>query len=386
MASKSDMKTGGACGSGGCLQLIFVLVSTACMIDTVQRRFEQVLELGWNVWQGSGTSGSNSLVDFTVSETSLNYRLTEADRRDFEQKGYLVVKDVLGPTELADLNAAADDWYSQGHLGRKGAMFHGYVFSSTHDWALRRPALVQTLANPRILGKIIDILGWNIKVYHAHLAYKEGVENPECDSVAQCASNDDPKHGVEWHQDSGRINMDLDEAGDPRPRFSVKVGFYLTDTTDSESPAMWVIPGSHLNHTKAVRATALTPPPGAVPLRVPAGSAVIADRRMWHAPPPDRNFRLGRKILFYGFAHRWLQTKDPMQTSEVMKRAKCPVIQQLLGRIGTYNGLYSPNDDDAPLRSWLETRGALQDNKMNWSASLSWDPCTKDHLWGSECL
>jgi hypothetical protein len=35
---------------------------------------------------------------------------------------------------------------------------------------------------------------------------------------------------LEWHQDSGRLNVDFES--NPRPRISLKVGYFLTDTTE----------------------------------------------------------------------------------------------------------------------------------------------------------
>ena len=209
---------------------------------------------------------------------------------------------------------------------------------------------MRTLANPMILGKVIDVLGWNIRCYHAEIAYKEGVG---C-SASKCASSDGSQDMIVWHQDSGRINVDVE--GNPRPRLSLKVAFYLTDTTDLDSLTMRVIPGSHLNNTLAFinytqyqATTVASEASGAIPVRVKAGSAIFFDRRLWHAAPLGRNFSKTRKVVLYGFAHRWLQTKDPMRTSDILNHARCPVLRQLLGHIGTYNGLFSPGANDAPL-------------------------------------
>ena len=40
------------------------------------------------------------------------------------------------------------------------------------------------------------------------------------------------------------LNMDLES--NPRPRISLKIGYFLTDTTVEGSGNFYVIPGSHL--------------------------------------------------------------------------------------------------------------------------------------------
>ena len=72
----------------------------------------------------------------------------------------------------------------------------------------------------------------------------------------------------------------------------------LLDTLRSlESPQFWVVPGSHLKNSMAnTAAGAVELPPGAQRLPVPAGSAVVIDRRLWHAGPlGDDAFALSRR-------------------------------------------------------------------------------------------
>ena len=56
------------------------------------------------------------------------------------------------------------------------------------------------------------------------------------------AARQTPKR-LGWHQDSGRVNRDLE--GDPRPRISLKVAFFLTDTSVAGRGNFSVVPGSH---------------------------------------------------------------------------------------------------------------------------------------------
>jgi ectoine hydroxylase-related dioxygenase (phytanoyl-CoA dioxygenase family) len=48
---------------------------------------------------------------------------------------------------------------------------------------------------------------------------------------------------VAWHQDSMRVNEELEYH--PRPRLSLKVGYYLTDTRRADWGNTLLLPGSH---------------------------------------------------------------------------------------------------------------------------------------------
>jgi len=102
----------------------------------------------------------------------------------------------------------------------------------------------------------------------------------------------------------------------PQPMLSVKVSFWLTDTTSPDSGAMRIVPRSHLsNELPPSYGAAVGPrgkdvdtgaggmkdsmvigrgvlatgePEGAIDLAVKAGSAVIFDRRCPSSPPPSR--------------------------------------------------------------------------------------------------
>ena len=79
-------------------------------------------------------------------------------------------------------------------------------------------------------------LGWNIQIYHTVLAYSP--------------PGDGPVAFQGWHQDSDRVNHEIESI--PRPRISVKIAHFLTDCTDEGRANFWVVPGSHLMDTYAI--------------------------------------------------------------------------------------------------------------------------------------
>jgi ectoine hydroxylase-related dioxygenase (phytanoyl-CoA dioxygenase family) len=191
---------------------------------------------------------------------------------------------------------------------------------------------------PRVLPKVWGILGWNIYLYHAHLIVTPPTGLPP----------DDKTFG--WHQDSGRVNVEMESH--PRPRLSLKVAYFLSDVSVPGRGNFWVIPKSHLRDTLDDKpTTGVGQPPGAVPVCVKPGTAVFFDRRLWHTASPNWS-DVTRKVLFYGYGYRWIRTKDDMTVQSLWEKAD-PVRRQLLGDGVNANGHYTPTDADVPLRGWL---------------------------------
>lgn len=272
-----------------------------------------------------------------MDPTCLDYCLTEAERLAFERDGFFVVEDVLPPEQVEELNGVVDRLYDLCCVSEglePGARLN------LLDFVGRDERFLELLDWPKTFPKVWGILGWNIQLYHSHLI----VTPPEPES----------QRGVQkrlgWHQDSGRLNVELE--GEPRPRVSLKVGFFLTDTTAPDRGNFHVVPGSHLRNRLALPEDGVSDPEGTTPVRVPAGSAVFFDRRIWHAAGRNHS-DVTRKALFYGYSYRWLRPRDDMTVDHYLERCD-PVRRQLLGASTGGFGYTSPKDEDVPLKLWIE--------------------------------
>ena len=134
----------------------------------------------------------------------------------------------------------------------------------------RDPRLLRLVDHPRIFPKIWGIMGWNIALYHSHYT----VTPPEFAADASAATR------LSWHQDSGQLNVDLEQR--PQPRISMKVGFYLTDSLDTSGRDgnMALIPGSHRWPSSGLHlpADGVSNPAGVVHVAAAAGDCVLFDR------------------------------------------------------------------------------------------------------------
>ena len=280
---------------------------------------------------GSGSSVQNGV---SVDTGCLQHCMTDEQREQFDQQGYLVVPDALDEATLGRLVEAADrvdrdarkeDAIDPGAiLGMFRTVLEDDVFLDLLDW-------------PTTFPLIWDILGWNVQHYISHLIYYP----PE------------PKGSVDlkpggWHQDGGRPIPEMER---PQPRLSLKVAFWLSDVSELEHGGIRVVPGSH----KWDRPPERDPDDdfeGAIQVLVKAGTAVLFDRRMWHSKGINTS-DLTRKVLFLGYSYRWLRGLDyNVIPNEVLERCS-PIRRQLLGD-GVYaQGWWQPRDEDVPLKGWL---------------------------------
>ena len=264
---------------------------------------------------------------------SLQHRLTPDEKRAFDETGMLVVPDALDPQKLELLTAETDRVhrrYLDNGFYPASALFHPNFLPDADCFA-------DLVDHDRVLPKVWGILGWNIYLYHAHMIV----------SPPSGKQPDDKTFG--WHQDSGRVNRDIETH--PRPRLSLKVAYFLSDVSVPGRGNFWVVPGTHLCDTLELPQGGTGQPEGAEPVCVKPGTAVLFDRRLWHTASPNWS-DVTRKVLFYGYGYRWIRTKDDM-TVQTLWDASDPVRKQLLGYGPNCNSFYSPTDEDVPLRTWL---------------------------------
>lgn len=291
----------------------------------------------------------------TWREVFVAHAPTDEQRREFDRNGYLVLPGTLSPAEVDELLGQLDRvtrWHSgfvrsrltravaalpvvRSRIPTKMPLSPGNV--EYHN-ILGQPGFCDLVDHPAVLSLVAGLLGWNVFVYLASLVVNSPVP-------ADTPTEPGP---IGWHQDSSRVNVELE--GNPRPRLSIKAAYFLTDTRRGHPAPMWIIPGSHvLNDLPADPKAA-----GAFPLRVAPGTVVVFDRRLWHSASPNLS-RDPRVVVFIGYAYRWLRPHDDMATRHLWRRAD-PVRRQLLDLGCDATSHYSPEDTDVPLKSlWHDT-------------------------------
>jgi len=260
-----------------------------------------------------------------------------ADVRRFQRDGFLVVPDALAPTDVRRLRTLTE------RVRRRTPAADDGSVHALGCIALE-PAFADLVDHPRVLDVVCATLGWNVHVYHCHLDV-----HPPARSAAPPPWR--------WHQDGGRQNLEIES--DPRPRLSVKVAWFLSDVSRPGRGNLQVIPGSHLRNCLPrpdAAETAAWPPAGAIDVLAGPGTAVIFDRRLWHARSDNRSRRT-RRALFLAYTYRWMRGRDHYPQSSSWFAALSPVQRQLLGAASTPDGHWLPTEADVPLRAWMRKRG-----------------------------
>ena len=266
----------------------------------------------------------------------LQYCATEAQLKQFNDEGYLIVEDALSPDLLARLNDAVDrvEAKERETKGLKSDALLGKFRTVVED-----DAFLELLDNPKTFPLLWDILGWNIQLYISHLI----VYPPE-----QKKREINPGG---WHQDGGRPVPEMER---PHPRLSLKISYWLSDVDTPEHGAMQIMPRSHKLDTKPEGSDA---DKGVMPVCVKAGTAVFFDRRMWHRRGINTS-DVTRRVLFFGYSYRWLRGLDYNLIPENILGKCDPIRRQLLGDGIDVKGWWQPTEADVPLKSWLrEHRG-----------------------------
>ena len=273
-----------------------------------------------------------------MDSSCLDHCLSEEERLAFDQHGFFTVEDALPPPWVEDLTQVVDRLDAH-YRSERGLGPHDSL--NLLDFMGKDDLFLELLDWPKTFPKVWGILGWHIQLYHSHMI----VTPPRSPTARQT-----PKR-LGWHQDSGRLNRDLE--GDPRPRISLKVAFFLTDTSVPGRGNFSAVPGSHLRNAVEMPADGVSNPAGTTPVLVKAGSAVFFDRRIWHAAGHNDS-DITRKVLFYGYSYRWLRPRDDMTVEHFLERSD-PIRRQLLGASSTGgHGYTSPSDEDVPLRAWMK--------------------------------
>ena len=257
--------------------------------------------------------------------------LSEAQKREYEEVGAIVVPDILSAEEVAALRRVTDGFVERARQVRQHDAI--YDLEDTHTPELPRvrrikaphlhdPVYATMVRHPRIVEVLQDLWGPDIRFDTAKLNLK---------SAGFGAA-------VEWHQDWAfypHTNDDL-----------AAVGIMMDDMALENGPLM-IIPGSHRDpvhdhHAEGRFCGAMDPTKQevdyskAVPLTGPAGSITVHHVRAVHGSAPNLSNRDRRLLLFqFRAADAWplLGFPDGLEAFDALMVAGKPGIAPRLAPV-----------------------------------------------------
>ena len=296
--------------------------------------------------------------------------MTEQQKHEFEESGFIILENFLTPEELVRLSDAADEVVAriqcekglgvETHFQVRNALAH-------HD------AFLDLIDHPGMLPLVVDAIGWNIQIRTTHLDYRPPYPLDMQAGEVGIGNGEDQKAGyrnVVWHPDLASPEIFQAPSLDGRlPFMEIKVFYCLFDMTESNCGNLWLAPGSYKRPLAELHAMELcVPKEQALELKLPAGSAVLWRTATWHCVGPNQSQKT-RKIIHVGYHYRWLRPTDYIQQDPGLLQRCSPIRQQLLGALpsgsdplGEKSDIepssqywLTNNPDDVPLKAWTES-------------------------------
>lgn len=206
--------------------------------------------------------------------------MTSGERiRHLEVEGYVVVPDLLSPTEIAHLKSLVAPMetkgtdYSDKQRGR-------------HNIHWDHPDLANLIAHPPTLRFLEQVMGDDI-IFHGAVYGLSMPGHP----------------GISMHTDGQPYGSQIFGFAGSCP-VQIRVLYYLDDLTEDVSP-FTVVPRSHLSlHADANPYTRYSSHPEQVAVKAKAGSAVFLNHRCFHGNGPNVGDR-ARTLLAYLYRPAW---------------------------------------------------------------------------------
>ncbi len=239
------------------------------------------------------------------------FQLTEAQRRDFDADGFLIIPQAIDVETVTRLTEAGDQLMKSFMDDPKS------VYLQRRDGIVQEAAFDSLVSNSTTVSRVVQLLSPNIHLHTASLIYKK----------PQPPDTTPPDRG--WHRDIG-IAEDLGHEG--LPRVGIKVCYCLTDFLEPDSGMTLMARGSHQNTEPLAIRKGEPDPPTVVDSRLRAGDAIFFENRTFHTAAPNLSDSIS-KVIIYGYAYRWMKVDvnlDPPD-ERVIERVNSDIDKQLLG-------------------------------------------------------
>ncbi|MGW6741568.1 phytanoyl-CoA dioxygenase family protein [Streptomyces sp. NPDC055025] len=281
--------------------------------------------------------------------------LSDADLRTYRRDGYLHLRGLFDPEEVARGRQLVKD-AREGNTPTITA--HESFTDRSHTVRVRdaiahHPGLGEFLDHPGLIGPLTSVLGPSVQVLGTEI-FIRGMHDTPLES---------------WHTDGGEYlqRIRLDEGS---ISLQVKAQVFLSDTSESESGNFLLIPGSHrLMPRKTVPNCYIEElnepfergelPSDAVTVHAAPGDVLLFPYSLWHAVA--KNTRRPRETFIFRFGHLWHRPHDYLQQPSEVLATMSPRLRRMFGDFGD-----DPHPTDfykPPRQRQVMTLGTAEDRR-----------------------
>src|SRR5262245_48249453 len=101
-----------------------------------------------------------------ATSTRTTLAMTDQQRRDFDERGFIVLENFFRPSEFERLLAAIDEVAARVRTV-KGMQPHDPI--AVRNALTHHEAFLDLIDHPRMLPFVVDAIGWNIQIRTTHL-------------------------------------------------------------------------------------------------------------------------------------------------------------------------------------------------------------------------
>jgi Phytanoyl-CoA dioxygenase (PhyH) len=297
-------------------------------------------------------------MDRIVTSSAPARLLTTGERRQWDEDGYLHVRNALPPGTVASLLSALSALHERFTEGRGKAEYWTDVFDAGNDRDLSIanaitwcPGIAELLDHPGVFGKVLGLMGPYLQVLGSEIFYRYPF----------------PSSLVDFHTDVGPALRTAAPAGDKAVQ--LKAQFLLTDVSEADHGNFTVAPGSHRRAFPG--RIGFGQVEDAVQVLAAAGDVVLFPLSLGHGVAPNRSDSTRVSVILrYGQA--FCRPVDYWTTpSQQVLDQLTPRHRRLLGDLGSRSrpgDFYGAIPDQLELMygdRWSETAEARADLAMS---------------------
>ena len=270
-------------------------------------------------------------------------KLSEEERAQFRDEGYLIIRNALDEATISSLIEAGDRLLDTDERYNR-FVTGGGIYDGFRNCIVMDDAYIPLLTNEVTLPLVIQLLGSNLQLSTSHLIHRHPDPPGTPDSIRRPG----------WHRDGGGISNDLGQGN--FPRLGLKCAFYLTDLSEPNRGVTMLAPGSNQLTEKIDIPEGATDPAEAIEPLLNPGDCVIFEYRTWHAGAP--NFSdITRKAVMIGYCYRWLKPMDFVQQQDDFLEKLSDLEKYLVGEEIDETLEFQPGGGFNPLNAWCDEHG-----------------------------